>query len=187
MTLKLYVPTSESSGPVTPYTLGIDPAVFVGTLGFIANSQPGSVAFLAALAPEVIAGFAGAVGTHFEDKGPTPARSGVAMTDAELDRLAASCDAAILAYGHCGGCTAATIRDAIGLARRGIPVVALVVPFFEPSARLLARSLRMPDLPIHILPGPMARKDDDRRREIARSAAGDIIAMLAGSAIRTAA
>jgi hypothetical protein len=167
--------------------LSIEPEAFNGVMGFIANSQPGSIEFLGCLASQVMPRLGIRAGSHFEDKGPTPARSGVPMTEEEADIAAKTCGAAILAYGHCGGCTAATIRDAVALARRNVPVVALVVPYFEPSARNLANALRMPDLPIHVLPGPMARKNQDERATIAAAELNAILAMFKANRLRVAA
>jgi hypothetical protein len=187
MTLSLLVPTSEPSSPIIPYALSIEPEAFNGVMGFIANSQPGSIEFLGCLASRVMPRLGMRARAHFEDKGPTPARSGVPMTADEADIAAKACGAAILAYGHCGGCTAATIRDAVALAKRGVPVVALVVPYFEPSARQLAHALRMPDLPIHVLSGPMARKNQDERAAIAAAELDAILALFKDRTLRVAA
>ncbi|MGE3142511.1 MAG: hypothetical protein AB7L65_04265 [Hyphomonadaceae bacterium] len=47
-----------------------------------------------------------------------------------LDQVASECDVAIGAYGHCGSCTAGTVRDGVLLARRRMPSIALVTAHF---------------------------------------------------------
>jgi len=178
VSVTVLVPTADPGVPITPYKLGIRPSRFEGVMGFIANSQPGSVDFLQSLAPHVLSRLTPAARTHFEDKGQTPARSGVLMTANEADETARTCDAAILAYGHCGGCTSSTIRDAVALARRGVPVVALVVPFFAAEARFITRATGMPDLPVYVLPGPMVRRTSEERAAVAAEVADDIVRML---------
>lgn len=42
------------------------------------------------------------------------------------------------------------MRDAVTLARQGLPVVQMVAREFEPLARSLARGLKMPDLPLAV-------------------------------------
>ncbi len=118
MALTVMVPIAEPGIPVTPYELAIDQARFAGAIGFVANSQPGSVDFLASLAPHVIQRLPGGQAS-FADKGETPAGSAQRLDDATLKRMVGEYGAAVLAYGHCGSCTSATVRDAVALARLG--------------------------------------------------------------------
>jgi hypothetical protein len=86
MALTVMVPIAEPGIPVTPYGLAIDPARFAGAIGFVANSQPGSVDFLASLAPRVIERLPGGQAS-FADKGATPAGSAQRLDDAALKRM----------------------------------------------------------------------------------------------------
>lgn len=73
-----------------------------------------------------------------------------------FDAIEADCDAVILAYGHCGSCTASLIRDAAALVETGTPIVALITEKFEEEAAFLSRANGYPDMPIVILPHPIA-------------------------------
>jgi hypothetical protein len=179
MSVSVLLPTAEPGVPITPYDLRIDPRRFVGTVGFLANSQIGSIDFLASLAPHVAALVPG-VQPFFDDRGETLQRSSFPMDDKELEEIAGRCDAAILAYGHCGSCTSATIRDAVALARLGLPVVATVVPRFEAEASQVARAAGVPEVPIFVLPGSMNSRSAGERAEVARAVAPAIVARLTG-------
>lgn len=71
MALTVMLPTAEPGVPITPYELSINPARFAGTIGFLANSQPGSADFLASLAPHVIKRLPGRQ-ARLADKGRRP-------------------------------------------------------------------------------------------------------------------
>lgn len=177
MSVYALVPTAEPGIPITPYECRIDPDRFSGSIGFLANSQPGSIDFLASLASALMPRFPQAA-PYFEDKGDTPQRSSMVMDEVELERARTQCDAVVLAYGHCGGCTSATVRDAVLLARLGLPVVAVVVPRFRDQAVQVARAVGMPDVPICVLPGPMTQLPQSERAQVATHAAPTIAALL---------
>jgi hypothetical protein len=179
MTVSVLVPTAEPGRPITPYNCRLDDEHFRGSIGFLANSQPGSIDFLAALADELMPRFPDAT-AYFEDKGDTPQRSSMVMDEEELERVLSRCDAVVLAYGHCGGCTSATVRDAVLLGRRGIPVVAVVVPRFREQATQVARAVGMPNVPICVLPGPMTQLPRTERARVAANAVPGITALLQG-------
>jgi hypothetical protein len=173
-------PVAGPAMSVTPYELGLRTKEFNGVIGYLANSQPGSRDFLASLASEVTPLIPNAR-CHFEDKGETSARSGLPLNNQALEEISRSCQAAILAYGHCGGCTSATVRDGVALARLGIPLVVIVAPRFEAEARQVARSLGMPDVPVVVLPGPAIRLSEDERRLLAEKVANPVVAALANN------
>ena len=177
MSICVLVPTAEPGVPISPYELCIDPSVFAGAIGFIANSQIGSVDFLESLVPHVVARVPGA-SPYFDDKGETLQRSSFPLSEKELEEISSQCDAAILAYGHCGSCTSATIRDAVSLARLGLPVVATVVPRFEAEAAQVARAAGMPEVPVFVLPRAMSHRSAVERSEVAREVAPAIVNLL---------
>jgi hypothetical protein len=101
-----------------------------------------------------------------------------------IDRIASACDAVICAYGHCGSCTGGTVRDAVALARKGTPVVALVTEKFRDEALFLAGAGGVPDLPILFLPHPIAGEDKDLQQAVATATApGIIVALTRGESV----
>ena len=93
-----------------------------------------------------------------------------------IAEIAANNDVAITAMGHCGSCTSSATRDAVNLARAGIPVAALITEKFTEAGGFVARSVGMPDLPRVQLPHPVAGTGAVRITEIARGAAPAIVA-----------
>ena len=85
--------------------------------------------------------------------------------------MVAEYGAAVLAYGHCGSCTSATVRDAVAMARLGLPVVATVAPRFREEAAQVGRAAGMPDVPVLILPGAMIQLPVAERAEVAAQVA----------------
>jgi hypothetical protein len=84
-------------------------------------------------------------------------------------------DVAITAIGHCGSCTSSAVRDAVNVARAGVPAVALVTARFLPAAAYVARSVGMPNVPVAELPHPVAGTGTDRIREIGKGIAPRIV------------
>lgn len=82
-------------------------------------------------------------------------------------RIRSECDAVILAYGHCGSCTASVVQDAVALARAGLPVATLVTEKFVDEAQFIARVSRMPDVPFVYLPHPIAGEPAEFHRAVA--------------------
>lgn len=93
-----------------------------------------------------------------------------------IAEIAASNDVAVTAMGHCGSCTSSATRDAVNLARAGIPVAALITEKFTEAGGFVARSVGMPDVPRVQLPHPVAGTGGARIAEIARSVAPSIVA-----------
>ena len=101
----------------------------------------------------------------------------ITFADAELmDRVARECDAAVCAIGHCGSCTAGTVKDGIALVERGCPAVSLVTEIFWDQAAALARSLGWPDAPRIKLPYPIWGTDPAYMQEVAERTAEQILA-----------
>ena len=72
------------------------------------------------------------------------------------------------------------MRDGIALARRGIPVVALVTEDFWPQGNFVARSFGMPEVPRVELPHPVAGTGDEAMKRVAAAIAPRILASLRG-------
>ncbi|MGI9317314.1 MAG: UGSC family (seleno)protein [bacterium] len=103
----------------------------------------------------------------------------ITFADPELiDKIAAECDVAICAIGHCGSCTAGTVKDGIALIEKNCPSVALVTEHFWEQAEILARSLGWPDAPRVKLPYPVWGADDKTMEMTAYAAAKQILQVL---------
>lgn len=99
--------------------------------------------------------------------------------DAEkLGTLEKECGALVLAYGHCGSCTSATVRDGVAAARLGMPVVVCVTEYFADEARHIAEAAGVKDLPLALLPHPMAGTGDEALARTAGAVAPTIRALL---------
>ena len=103
----------------------------------------------------------------------------ITFADSELmDRVARECDAAVCAIGHCGSCTAGTVKDGIALVERGCPAVTLVTEIFWDQATALGRSLGWPDAPRVQLPYPIWGSGTESMRSAAKRAAIDLLPLL---------
>jgi hypothetical protein len=102
-------------------------------------------------------------------------------SEEDLDQILRS-QASVAAYGHCGGCTSATMRDATMIAKTGRPAVALITsPFWEVS-KDLARGYGVPDVPRLQLPYPIAGSGRSGMRALAARIAPEVMALLVQSA-----
>ena len=72
------------------------------------------------------------------------------------------------------------MRDGISLARRKIPVVALVTEDFGPQGNFVARVSGMPDVPRLLLPHPVAGTGEQAMRRVARDIGPRLLAALEG-------
>lgn len=103
----------------------------------------------------------------------------ITFADDELiEQVVTDCDAAICAIGHCGSCTAGTVKDGINIIRRGIPAVALVTELFWDQANALARSLGWPDAPRVKLPYPIWGTDEATMKQAADTALHELLPLL---------
>ena len=71
------------------------------------------------------------------------------------------------------------MRDGINIARRGVPVVALVTEDFWAQGDFVAQSLGMPDVPRVRLPHPIAGTGEAHMEEVAERFVNDIVERLA--------
>jgi hypothetical protein len=104
------------------------------------------------------------------------------MAPAEvIEEIARDNEAAVTALGHCGSCTSSATRNAVNLARAGVPVSALISEKFFQSGAFVARSVGMPDVPRVCLPHPVAGTGSARIVAIGEAAAPAIIAAWRGA------
>ena len=99
-----------------------------------------------------------------------------------VQRIASECDAALLAYGHCGSCTAGVVQDGILLARAGVPVVLMVTQRFREEAAFLARALGIPDVPFVFLPHPVAGREAEFHKALAEAVAPAVVSAMLNAA-----
>jgi hypothetical protein len=165
-------PSRGPASPADPYTPRLRKTKNV-TLGLMSNLFVDASAFLEDLKAPINDAIEG-VTFNFYDKGdrlgttfPAPASL--------IDRIASECDAAILAYGHCGSCTAGTVRDGVALARAGLPVAVLVTTKFRDEAVFIARADGVPDVPFVFLPHPIAGRDAAYHRTVANAITASVI------------
>ena len=72
------------------------------------------------------------------------------------------------------------MRDGIGMARLGVPAVALVTEEFWPQGDFVAQSLGMPEVPRIRLPHPVAGTGEANLARVADGIAEQIVERLAG-------
>lgn len=177
-------PSGEPGVAVEAYTARLDTFGRV-TIGLFSNMFIDATAFLEDLSTEMAVNLHDAAFRPY-DKGHVRSMTFPAPPDL-ITRIAGECDAVVLAYGHCGSCTASLVRDAVALARSGVPVVALVTEKFEEEATFVARAAGIPDTPRVILPFPMAGQPAAWHRDVARRTSAAVIrALEIGQGSRTA-
>jgi len=175
MTIRVCDPTAEPSVPVEPYTPVTQPRL--GTvIGLCSNGFTDAVTFLRDIEDEIAPTLPGVRFWHFAK--PTLRHSSFPWTEEEIKTVTSECDAVIMAYGHCGSCTSAIIRDAANIARSGTPVVSIVTTKFVDEAHFVARATGIPDLPLVVVPHPVAGRDESYQRGIARQIAGSLLEAL---------
>jgi hypothetical protein len=172
-------PTAQPSAAQDTYT----PRLHVGTAPRIAlfpNLFTDSAPFLNDLSRALAQRIAGASFPYFDKQ--FGRNMSVPVAPALKARLLAESDAVLLAFGHCGSCTAGVTQDGAALARAGMPVAILVTRRFREEALFLARALGLPGLPFVFLPHPVAGENADFHRALAEAIAPAVLAALtAGS------
>jgi hypothetical protein len=73
------------------------------------------------------------------------------------------------------------VRDAVNLARRNIPAIALVTTEFWAQGDFIARAAGMPDVPRVELPHPVASTGRDNMRRVAEQIRGALVTAFAGA------
>lgn len=176
-------PFSEPGTPTQPYAARIDVTVGAPVIGLFSNLFVDASVFLDDIAEAMPPLVPGASFRRF-DKGHVRNASFPAPDDL-ISRISAECDAVILAYGHCGSCTAGLVRDTVAIARKGVPLASLVTWKFIEEAQFIARAAGVPDVPFVFLPHPIAGELETYQRAVARHAVPHILeALRSGGTVR---
>ena len=168
-------PSREPGKPADPYTPRLTKTKDF-TIGLMSNLFVDASAFLEDLKTPLSAAEQD-VSFRFYDKGKR-LNAAFPAPRSLIDKIASECDAVILAYGHCGSCTAGTVRDGVALARVGLPVVVLVTTKFRDEALFIARAGGIPDVPFVFLPHPIAGRDELYHQTVAAAISGDLMIAL---------
>jgi hypothetical protein len=92
----------------------------------------------------------------------------------EFDDVASKAEALVLALGDCGSCTSGSILDCANFERRGVPTVTIVSQLFEVVSGFEAASQGLPDLPIVVVPHPVATRSPEELELVGMSIADQI-------------
>ncbi|MBX3093741.1 MAG: hypothetical protein KF680_04255 [Cryobacterium sp.] len=134
-------------------------------VGLLINSFPGSDDFLRSFAEGLHDRF-GEITQHEYAKGGIR-DSTETLGPERVAHIASECDVVFGAYGHCGSCTSAIVRDGVALAGLGARVCLFVTEEFRDTAGFIARAVGMSNIPIVWLPHPMSSRTPEERRAIA--------------------
>lgn len=169
--LTILDPRAAPRVAVTPYTLSCDASGPGLRVALVSNMFFDASTLLTAVGEALKGVIDSPVVTLYE----FPNASLLAPLES-IAEIAANNDVAVTAMGHCGSCTSSATRDAVNLARAGIPVAALITEKFTEAGGFVARSVGMPDVPRVQLPHPVAGTGSARIAEIAREVAPAIVA-----------
>lgn len=164
MTITFINPVAECQAPINPYLLSADLNESI-TVGLVSNAIVDCDVFMRQIANALVKIRPGISVKHYSTGKITYA------DETLMDQVAEECDAAVCAIGHCGSCTAGTVKDAIALVERNCPAVSLVTEVFWEQSEILARSLGWSDSPRVMLPYPIWGTDKDTMAKIANSTA----------------
>ncbi|MEM7207910.1 MAG: hypothetical protein AAF434_08815 [Pseudomonadota bacterium] len=166
-------PVAQCLVPARAYTLRVDLSR-AQRVGLVVNKIVDCDVFMSHLGE--------AMATHFPALELQTYLTGkITFADHDLiEQIAQECDAAVCAIGHCGSCTAGTVKDAIALIENGIPAVSLITDVFWEQGAALARSLGWPDAPRLKLPYPVWGSGEASVREVAGSIVPSVEATLSG-------
>lgn len=70
------------------------------------------------------------------------------------------------------------MRDGIGAAKRGLPTAIVVIDEFARQASFVAEAEGLPDVPVVVLPGPVAGTDSASMAAAAERHVGDVLGAL---------
>lgn len=179
MTVLYHDPFAEALVAPKTYDLSVDLAGSM-TLALVANRIVDCDLFLS-MVGDAVAGLRPGLDIRLFRTGNV-----TAAADTLIAEIAERCDAAVCAIGHCGSCTAGTVRDSLNLIERGIPSVALVTEPFWPQAKALSCSLGWSGAPMLRLPYPIWGTSADAQSRVAKAIASDLITHLEQADARTA-
>ncbi len=173
-------PYAEPGAAIDPYSPRLKPGLSPARIALFANLFTDSVAFLEDLSVPLGRLLPGA---KFRPYDKQFVRNMSVPASGELvQRIALESDAVVLAYGHCGSCTAGVVQDGILLARAGVPVVVMVTQRFREEAAFLARALGIPDVPFVFLPHPVAGRETAFHKALAQAVAPAVVSAMLNAA-----
>jgi hypothetical protein len=169
-------PTGQPAAPTIPYTPRLEADATPARMMLLSNGFTDSAVFLedagAELAQRIKI-------VAIERLAKSDLRgAGAPMTETQIETVCSASDIVVAGVGHCGSCTAAIVRGAVSIAERGLPVVVMVTERFAKAARFTALAAGMPEVPIVIVPHPIAGESKQSHQEIARAVAPALIAAL---------
>ena len=171
MSIQILDPRADCITPARQYVLSAEIGDHT-TLGLVNNKIVDCDRFMAHIGNNILSRFPN-IKINYYDTGK------ITYADQSLiDRIASECDAAVCAIGHCGSCTAGTVKDGIALVEKGCPAVSLVTQVFWNQAELLAKSLGWPNAPRVELPYPVWGTSDSDMQEICTSVVDEILKQL---------
>jgi hypothetical protein len=168
-------PKAEPGVPITPYTLSADIGRPGLRVALVSNTFFDATKLLVAVGEALGAHLKGVQITLYEIPNAT-----IIAPPEKIAEIARDNDVTVTALGHCGSCTSSATRDAVNLARAGVPSCALISTKFWEASAFVARSVGMPDVPRVQLPHPVSGTGAARIAEIARGAAPGVIAVWKG-------
>jgi hypothetical protein len=166
----IYDPRAEPGVPVEPYEIRADVSRVGLSIGLVSNGFPDATTLMKAVGRALEAKLESPRIRLFERFNATI----LAAKDVIKD-ISEACDVAVTGMGHCGSCTSSAVRDAVNIARSGVPAVALVSEKFLVPARSVARSVGLPDIPCAKLPHPVSGTGAARIQQIADAVVDQII------------
>ena len=168
MSIQILNPRADCITPAKPYTLHAHIGAQT-TLGLVSNKIVDCDRFMGHIGENIASRFPGIKIKYYATEKITYADQSL------IDQVALECDAAVCAIGHCGSCTAGTVKDGIALVEKGCPSVSLVTQLFWTQAELLAKSLGWIDAPRVKLPYPVWGTSDSSMHEICTGIVDNII------------
>jgi hypothetical protein len=171
MSVTFFDPVAECLVPARPYTLSIDLKKPV-TIALVINKIVDCDVLMHHVGEALVGLRPNIVLKPYETGNITFADSAL------IDQIADECDAAVCAIGHCGSCTAGTVKDGVALIERGIPAVSLITEIFWEQGNALSRSLGWPDAPRVELPYPIWGTGNDNMRQVAEKTARELLPVL---------
>jgi hypothetical protein len=160
--LVIYDPHAEPGVPVDAYELRADAGRPGLSIGLVSNGFPDATTLMKSVGRALEARLNAPRIRLFERFNAT------VLADSEVIReIADTCDVAVTGMGHCGSCTSSAVRDAVNIARAGVPSIALVSEKFQAPAQSVARSVGLPGIPRARLPHPVSGTGATRIQEIA--------------------
>ncbi len=167
-------PRAHPATAVEPYELRWDPGQgSAPTVGILVNNFPDSPLFGDLLRDAVAARSPGSPVRVWNKLDATSAAS-----PELIDEIVAAVDVCISLIGTCGSCTGGTVRDAINIARRDRPSVALVTEVFREHGAFIATAAGMPDIPRIVVPHPIAGTGTENMTRVAEGVVDELDAAL---------